>query len=133
MATFYSVQSTKDVARLAAGGSPWPTGLQRANLGPGLYAWESIEIAARYRAVLERHGASDLRILHYELAENDLGQMKKLDLTALTDSEVNAWMERYSHYGDAEPHEWDYVARQTEIGVEHYFAARVFAKLKEVP
>jgi hypothetical protein len=132
MATFFSVQSAKDAARLAAGGSPWPTGLRRANLGIGLYAWDSRETADRYRELLQRHGASDLRIVVYEVTEDSLGQFNKLDLTALSDDEVNAWLEKYSHYGNAESHGWEYVMRLTEIGIEHYFAPAVFTKLVEV-
>jgi hypothetical protein len=45
MVRFFTVQSATDAARLAAGGSPWPTGLQRANLGIGLYAWDFLETA----------------------------------------------------------------------------------------
>lgn len=130
---FYSVQSPADASRLAAGGEPWPGGLRRANLGPGFYAWDSLEIAERYRELLARHGArKDLQIIVYESSKADLDQMKTLDLTELGDDEANAWMEKHSHYGEAIPHELEHVIRNTDKGTEHYFAAAVFGRLTEV-
>ena len=116
-----------------AGGSPWPLGLRRANLGPGYYAWASLEEAERYRDLLQRHGITGLLIVAYAITDEDLKTLKQLDLTRRSDEEVNAWMEKHSHYGDAEPHDWEYVIRGTDIGIEHYFAAGVFDRLKEVP
>jgi hypothetical protein len=42
-------------------------------------------------------------------------------------------MAKHSHYGDAEPHPWEYVVRNTDLGAEHYCAAAVFPGLTEVP
>lgn len=133
MARFFSVQSEEDAARLAAGGPPWPTGLQRANLGPGLYAWDSPEQAERYRDLLLRHGAKDLLIVVYAIPDDELARLRTLDLTLLSDEEVYIWIDRHSHYGDALPHDEEYVIRHTEIGKEHYFAASVFGRLEESP
>jgi hypothetical protein len=132
MARFYSVQSEQDAARLAAGGLPWPAGLQRANLGIGFYAWDSFEAAAHYRNRLQRHGATDLQVVVYEMSDDDLLELNMLDLRQLPDKEVNAWMDRHSQYGQAEPHDWEYIIRYTDLGAEHYFAAAIFAKLREV-
>lgn len=132
MAHFFSIQSAADTTRLAAGGSPWPTGLRRANLGIGFYAWDSQESAERYRDRLQKHGATDLRIVVYEITEEKLGSLKKLDLTQLSDDQVNEWMAKHSHYGDAEPHDWEYVVRNTDLKVEHYFSSAVFHNLREV-
>ena len=132
MVRFYTVQSVEDAARLSAGGIPWPTGLQRANLGPGLYAWGTREDAESYHQVLLEHGVGPCRILVYELQEDDLHNMKKLDLTLMSDEEVTAWLANFSHYGAARPHEWEYVVRATARGKEHFFAASAFARLKEV-
>ncbi len=132
MATFYSVQSAEDAARLAGGGEPWPSGLRRANIGAGFYAWESRETAEQYRAVLERHGATDLRIVTYEIADDALRGLNTLDLTRLSDEDVTAWLEKHSHYGDAAPHGFEHVIRSTHVGAEHFFAAEVFPMLKEV-
>ncbi len=132
MPQFYSVQSKQDAQRLAGAGEPWPTGLQRSNLGIGLYAWESRVTAEHYGKLLENRGASDLAIVCYEIYQGDLMALKALDLTRMTDEEVDDWMERFSHYGNAEPHEWEYVIRATDKGTEHYFAADVFAKFREV-
>ena len=133
MARFYSVQSPADASRLAAGGEPWPTSMQRANLGPGFYAWAAQQEAERYQAVLENvHGLSALRIVIYEVPEEKIATMKKMDLTLLTDSQANAWMERHSQYGLAEPHGYEYVLRASDKGREHYFAATVFGQFREV-
>jgi hypothetical protein len=132
MTRFYSVQSDEDAARLSAGGLPWPTGLERANLGIGFYAWESLPEAEHYRNQLQRHGATGLGIVIYEISEEGLSTLKTLDLTQRSDDEVNSWMDRHSQYGEAEPHDWQHILRYTELGVEHYFAAAVFDRLKEV-
>ena len=58
--TVNSERSESDLARLASGGEPWPTGLQRANLGEGLYAWGTQAYAAAYRS--EEH-TSELQSL----------------------------------------------------------------------
>lgn len=129
---FYSVQTVEDAKRLSAGGSPWPSGLRRANLGPGFYAWDSREVAERYLQVLSRHGSESLRIVVFDVPDEVLKKMKKLDLTFLGDEEVNTWMERHSHYGDSLPHDFEYVIRNTDKGTEHYFAASVFARFKEI-
>lgn len=133
MPTFYSVQSAADATRLAGGGQPWPTGLQRANLGIGFYAWDSRETAEQYLLVLLKHGATGLRIVTYEIPDTVLARLKTLDLTLLGDDEVTDFLTRYSQYGDGEPHDWEYIQRLTDKGKEHYFAASVFAQLREVP
>ena len=55
--SFYTVQSAEDAARLAAGGSPWPTTATRAEFGPGVYAWGNADEAAAYAARLQSRGA----------------------------------------------------------------------------
>src|SRR5437764_220796 len=120
MARFYSVQSPDDAARLAAGGSPWPTGLRRANLGVGFYAWDSHDTADQYRVLLERRGAKGLSVVSYEIAVDDLNVLGTLDLTKLSDEDATAWLDRHSHYGDAAPHGFDHVVRYTNFGVEHF-------------
>ena len=128
---YYSVQSLNDVARLREGGDPWPTGLRRANLGPGLYADPSD--AERYRAHLLQRGAVGLVVVTYEIPEADLLQLSKQDLTQLSDEDLTGWLERYSEYGDGEPHGYEYLVRNTGMGTEHYFASSVFSRLREVP
>src|SRR5437763_1145467 len=106
MPLFYSVQKPEDAMRLDAGGEPWPTGLQRANLGPGIYTWPSLGEARKYQQLLENHGAwaADLEMMSFEITDAQLAMMKTLDLTLLSDDEVMAWMERYSQYGLGEAH-----------------------------
>jgi hypothetical protein len=66
------------------------------------------------------------------MSDDDLLTLKVLDLRRLPDEEINTWMDKFSQYGAAEPHDWEYIIRYTELGAEHYFAAAVFAKLREV-
>jgi hypothetical protein len=133
MAQFFSVQSLGDAARLAAGGAPWPTGLQRSNLGLGLYAWETLAEAEAYRQLLTTHGAAGLLILTYVVSDADMAGLTTLDLTFLSDDDVNAWMALYSCYGQGQCHGLEHVIRQTNHGKEHYFAASVFGKLTVIP
>ncbi len=125
--TFYSVQNTADAARLARGGEPWPTGLSRANLGPGFYAWGSRADAESYLRRLEQQGATDLQIVAYEIAEGDLARLTTKDLTSLSDEAVDEFMDQYSHYGRALPHDYQHIIRNTGIGApEHYFSPDAF-------
>ncbi len=130
---YYSVQASNDVARLRAGGNPWPTGLQRANLGSGFYAWADPDEAERYRAHLLQRGAVDLVVVAYEIPDDDLLRLNKQDLTQLSDDDLTVWLETYSEYGDGVPHGYDYLIRNTGMGTEHYFASSVFSRLREVP
>ena len=59
--------------------------------------------------------------------------LSTMDLTQLSDDDVNAWMAQYSCYGQAQRHGFEHVIRSTDRGKEHYFAAAAFDKLKEVP
>jgi hypothetical protein len=133
MARFYSVQSAVDAARLAAGGEPWPTGLRRANLGPGLYAWAARDLVEEYLRLLSERGVAGLRIVVYEIDDVELALLDRIDLTRLSDDEATAWMDEYSHYGQARPHGKQYVIRNTDMGTEHYFAASIFGMLREAP
>jgi hypothetical protein len=133
MLRLFTVQSKTDVARLRNGGSPWPAGLQRANLGQGLYAWESHGDALGYRNLLSAHGAKDLDILEFKVADVDFATFSSCDLTLLSDDDVNDWMAQFSQYGQGLPHGFEHVIRNTDRGKEHYFSASVFARLTEVP
>jgi len=133
MALFFTVQSQADASRLAAGGAPWPAGLQRANLGLGLYAWESLQEAENYRQLLVNHGATGLVVLTYAVNDVDMAALTTLDLTLLSDEDVNAWMAMFSLYGQGQPHNFEHIVRNTGKGREHYFAAPVFGQLTEMP
>ncbi|MFO0807655.1 MAG: hypothetical protein U0746_03445 [Gemmataceae bacterium] len=133
MARFYSVQSAADVARLAAGGEPWPTGLQRANLGSGFYAWDAADVADTYLRRLETRGVTGLVVTGWEVDDDALMAFKTLDLTRLPDEDVDAWLATYSHYGDARPHDFEVVVRLTNVGTEYFFAPPAFRLLRMLP
>lgn len=123
MRTFYSVQSEADAARLAAGGEPWPTGLQRANLGEGLYAWGTRAEAEAYAAGKE--GAS---ILELNMSNAEYSGLKSLDMRLMSDDAATAWLEQYSQYGQGLPHGFEHIIRQTGAGTEYYFSPTAFGK-----
>jgi hypothetical protein len=127
--TFYSVQGLADAARLARGGEPWPTGLQKANISRGFYAWETRADAERYLARLREQGLTDLQIVSYRIANDDLTKLKTLDMRNMSDDAINDWMAMHSRYGSdhPEPHGYQYVIRNTGMGApEHYFSSEVF-------
>jgi RHS repeat-associated protein len=126
LASFFSVQGLADATRLRSGGAPWPTGLERANMGQGFYSWASETEALNYKALLERHGRNGLEIVKFDIDDASLASLKRLDLRTMSDDAVDAWMEEFSHYGKAKPHSFEYVIRRTNIGNEHYFSKEVF-------
>ena len=131
---FYSVLSSADVARLARGGEPWPTGLQKANMGPGFYVWETLADAERYRARWLEHGVADLQIIAYRIANDDLANLRILDMRNMNDDAINDWMERHSHYGGDHPlpHGYQHIIRNTGMAApEHYFSSDVFYLFSE--
>src|SRR6266480_2253290 len=121
---FYTVQSAADIERLLHGGEPWPTDLDRANLGEGLYAWSRKSEAHIYRRCLTRDRPElHLFVVPVRISIADLETLSTLDLTKLPDDAVNRWLEQYTQYGEAKPHRYDYFVRGVGIGgEEHYFA-----------
>ncbi|MBQ8188505.1 MAG: RHS repeat-associated core domain-containing protein [Lachnospiraceae bacterium] len=128
--TFYTVQNSADAKRLLKDGLPWPTDSYRANLGDGVYAWSNKEDALNYFNIKSKR-TSDLQILEFEVLQTDLNMMKKLDLTKMSDDEVNAFLECYARLNGGTPnHGYDYIQRMTGLGVENYFHKSVYKKLK---
>lgn len=128
--TFYTVQNSTDAKRLLSDGTPWPTEPNRANLGEGVYAWSSKEDALNYFNIKSKR-TSDLQILEFEVSQADLSKMKQLDLTKMTDDEVNAFLDSYARLNGGTPnHGYEYIQRMTGLGVENYFNKSVFEKLK---
>lgn len=108
---------------------PWPTEPKRANLGDGVYAWGTQEDALRYYNIKSKQ-TNDIQILEFEVSQKDLNNMAQLDLTKMSDDEVNAFLDRYARLNDGIPdHGYDYIQRMTGIGVENYFSKFVFDKL----
>jgi dipeptidyl aminopeptidase/acylaminoacyl peptidase len=125
--TFYSVQDEANVARLYAGGEPWPVGTSRSLLGEGFYTWGTRSQAEAYCATLEEHGATGLRILEARVSEAAYRALRTLDLRSLDDATLNAWMDTYSQYGAGGTHGAEHIIRETgNFGPEFYFAKAVF-------
>ena len=128
--TFYTVQNSADAKRLLSDGLPWPTDPHRANLGDGVYAWSSKEDAINYFNIKSKR-TDDLQILEFEVLQTDLNKMKQLDLTKMSDDEVNTFLDNYARLNGGTPnHGYDYIQRMTGLGVENYFNKSVYGKLK---
>jgi len=123
--TFYSVQSEADAARLASGGTPWPTGLQRANLGEGLYAWGNQADAAAYAA--NKPGSV---IMQFNMSASDYSSLNTLDMGTMSEDAATEWMSTYSEWGAAQPHGFDHIIRPTSMGTEYYFSPNAFQLFK---
>lgn len=119
--TFYTVQSADDAARLASGGTPWPTSATRAEFGPGVYAWGNLDNAASYAAQLEKRGAC-IQICEFSL---DTSQLRHVDVDSLADP--SDFMSKYSQlWGGTPSHGADYITRGTQFGTQHYFSPNAF-------
>ena len=128
--TFYTVQNSADAKRLLSDGLPWPTDPHRANLGDGVYAWSSKEDAINYFNIKSKR-TDDLQILEFEVLQTDLNKMRQLDLTKMSDDEVNTFLDSYARLNGGTPnHGYDYIQRMTGLGIENYFNKSVFGKLK---
>jgi RHS repeat-associated protein len=130
---FYSVQDQRNAARLASGGQPWPTGLQRSNLGEGLYAWGERSQAQAYLDFLQapQRGYTGLSIVEARIKATDYNSLRTLDLRTMSDPDIDAWMDKYSLYGQGLPHDYQHVIRQTgNFGPEYYFAKQTFPLLR---
>ncbi len=131
---FYTVQTPHDEKRLRKGGSPWPTEDNRAQFGPGVYAWKHASDARSYRSLLLPR-VPDLRILRFLVLHCHMHSMVCIDVDAEPDPEV--WMQQHSLlWTDTPlPHGAQYIRRHTGIprgddtAIEHYFARSVFPSL----
>ncbi len=129
--SFFTVQGEGDASRLLAGGTPWPSGMSRANLGEGLYTWGARGQAEAYKAALEARGATGLRIMEGRMSAVEYRRLRTLDLRRLDDAAVEEWMATHSQYGEGLPHPFQHVIRETgNFGSEHYFSADVFSSFK---
>lgn len=126
--TFHTVQNPVDAARLRGTGEPWPTSPTRAQFGPGVYAWGSRSEAEAYAGALTRHGATDLEIVPFNVSNGDLAGFRSVNVDSLADPD--AFMSKYSSlYGEGLAHEYQYITRGTNFGVEHFFDRSVFGQL----
>jgi hypothetical protein len=110
---------------LASGGTPWPTGLQRANLGEGLYAWGNQADAAAYAA--NKPGSV---IMQFNMSASDYSSLNTLDMGTMSEDAATEWMSTYSEWGAAQPHGFDHIIRPTSMGTEYYFSPNAFQLFK---
>lgn len=126
---FFTVQGEDDVARLFAGGNPWPKEPTRAHLGEGLYTWGTKTEAEGYLAgKLARNPNSKLSILQVSIPK---AEFKKLNKYIIPENSTgDMFLKKYSSlYGEGSPHGFDYIRGNTNKGYEHYFSKDAFPKL----
>jgi hypothetical protein len=129
--SFYSVQSEESVARLMAGGEPWPTAPTSAHLGEGLYAWGTrAEAEAYLNALSQRMPGVNLKIMEFNINMSQLKNLNGFKVPA-EDAAANKWLETHSSlFGSGTPHGFNYIQRTTSMGVEHYFSKQAFQLFK---
>jgi RHS repeat-associated protein len=127
--SFYTVQGAEDIARLKAGGSPFPAAANRSALGEGVYAFGSKAEAAAYQARRAENGVSGLQIQEFSIKNSTLNKFSRANVDGLSNPE--AWMGRYSRlFGGTPDHGLQYIQRGTNFGTEHFFCKDVFKSIK---
>ena len=129
--SFFSVQGEADVARLASGGVPWPTGVAKSLLGEGFYSWGTRVQAEAYMSFWEARGVTGLSIVEARIGAAEYNALRMIDLRTLGDAALDSWMETHSLYGAGVPHAFEHVIRQTgNFGPEYFFSKDVFHLLR---
>ena len=124
---FYTVQDAKDIARLRAGGEPWPTEPMRTLLGEGVYTWATKRQARSYLKSKIESGVSDAQVLKIQILKKDYSNLKTLDLRKMSDEARGTWLDEFSLYGKGNGHGYDHIVRETwNFGPEFYFSKSVF-------
>lgn len=129
--SFYSVQGAEDVARLKAGGTPWPTSPTSAHFGEGLYTWGTRAEAEAYRDLLQKRWPElRLEIMEFKISKGSFNRLKKFEVP-LDDNLANSWLNKHSSlFGSGKPHGFQYIKRNSGMGYEHYFNKNVFNRFK---
>lgn len=97
-------------------------------MGTGLYAWGNPQEAAQYAAKMQAKGLT-VETVKLQMTKEAFGKLNGIDLTKMTDAQVDNWMAKFSQYGEGLGHGKDYVARGTGMGTEHYFSSDAFKKM----
>jgi hypothetical protein len=123
--TFYTVQGLDDSARLLEGGIPFPNGPTKSFLGEGLYSFGSKSDAFKYKAMLEGFGATDLKVMTFEVS--NYSKLKTFDMRGLTDDAANIWLEGNSF---PKTSNFQHVIRPAGNFDEYYFSSSIFKNVK---
>lgn len=137
---FYTVVGKADLQRLLTGQGMWPNDWDRANLGIGLYAFDSIDIVKQYKEIREKtlheKGINEkLSLVRIVFSEASIREMKKsgkeMNIRLLDPEEYEDWMEKNSSYGRQNVaggkikrqflHRFFHVISLRAQGLEHYF------------
>jgi len=132
--SFYTVQDKQGVKRTMHGEGDWPLSPTKAHLGPGVYAWDNIEAAERYRnniienAVRNNEPKPKLFIMRITFSRSSLKKFNPFDVDLLDNFKISGaqeWMERHSllWMQNAKRHGYKYIIRGVSAGLgkEHYF------------
>lgn len=71
-----------------------------------------------------------LLTLEFNVTDGDLNKMKVLDTRNMSDDKLNDFFSKYGRlYGGEPSYGYDYIIKDTNLGIKHYFNKRVFDKL----
>jgi RHS repeat-associated protein len=125
--TFYSVQSLDDIARLRAGGNPWPTSPTSAHLGEGIYTWSTKNEATAYLRIRAAQIPNvQLKVVKLSMHKTDFKILKSF---VVKENSIGLdFINKHCRlYGLGQPHGFQYIQVQTgNFGVEHYFNTDAF-------
>lgn len=132
--SFYTVLGKRGLKRIMHGKGDWPISPTKAHLGPGLYAWNNLETAQRYKRNLTKTIMSNdepepkLFIVRITFSETSIKKFKPFDVDLLDNFKVQGaqeWMDKHSSLWTkrAKKHDYKYVIRgvSKDLGKEHYF------------
>ncbi len=95
-----------------------------------MYAWSTKAEAEAYLKVKQASVSTKLDVYSFSIKRSDLVGFNKFTVP-LDDALANHFLSKYSSlYGQGLPHGFDYIIRNTGMGLEHYFAESVMHYIK---
>lgn len=131
--SFYSVQNLDDIARLKAGGLPWPSAPNKSEFGLGLYAWSSKKTANAYMQHLQNiFPEANLSVVSFSINRFSLMGLRKVNLLTAPEKFVERFVAQHSKiHGAGRPHNYQHVIAPTGLfDAQYYFSKDIFHLFK---
>jgi len=133
--SFYTVQDKEGVNRIVHGKGTWPITPTKAHFGPGLYSFDDIKHARKYKKLITDRCKNEgieipkLHIVKVSFSKRSLEDFKPFDVDLLDSfemGETEKWLNRHSSLltdnKKVESHGKKAIIRGTgNFGKEHYF------------